>query len=130
MCTCGVCSNKIVKTFTKKAYHTGVVVIHCDSCHNNHLIADNKKWFVNEPTNIEEIAEIKGDPVMKLYNDSKIQKVLDNLKFVGYKHTSTVESDMLGVPMESLMQVIDSKPTDVVRIDNNQKSIRDGRRRR
>jgi len=107
MCTCNVCGHKIVKTFTKKAYHNGVVIIICDNCDSNHLIADNLGWFRDDPVNIEDLAQEKGDSVLKLYNDSKMQKVLENLEFVGVKHTATIESDRLGIPSQSLLQRID-----------------------
>ena len=93
MCTCTVCNTKMVKTFTKKAYHTGVVILICDGCGNNHLIADNLGWFRDDPINLEEIAKESGREFVKLYNTPKIQKVLENVKFVGEKHTATVKSD-------------------------------------
>ena len=53
MFTCGPCGNKMARTFTKDAYHKGVVLIRCDKCDNIHLIADNLKWFQDETWNVE-----------------------------------------------------------------------------
>jgi len=53
MFRCGVCDNKMVRKFTKKSYEDGVVLIRCDSCENNHLIADNLGWFEDDKVNIE-----------------------------------------------------------------------------
>lgn len=43
--TCRVCSQRQTKTFSKKAYETGIVIIECEGCKNRHLIADNLGWF-------------------------------------------------------------------------------------
>ena len=42
---CKVCDHTLQKTFTRKSYEQGVVIIRCDSCLNLHLIADNLGWF-------------------------------------------------------------------------------------
>ena len=43
--TCKVCNHRQTKTFTKHAYEKGIVIVQCDGCENNHLIADNLSWF-------------------------------------------------------------------------------------
>lgn len=53
MFTCGKCEHKMARTFTKDAYHKGVVLIRCDGCDNIHLIADNLGWFDDNKWNIE-----------------------------------------------------------------------------
>lgn len=45
MFTCAKCNTKAIRSFTKNAYHNGVVLIRCEGCQNVHLIADNLKWF-------------------------------------------------------------------------------------
>jgi len=108
MCTCNVCQNKIIKTFTKKAYHNGVVIVVCEKCDNNHLIADNLGWFRDKPVNIESLAEEKGDSVTRIYPDNNMKKILNNLEFVGEKHSATIESDRLGLSSSSLLQMIEN----------------------
>lgn len=53
MFTCGKCEAKQIKSFTKNAYHKGVVLVRCVSCDNIHLVADNLKWFEDTPVNVE-----------------------------------------------------------------------------
>lgn len=62
--TCKKCDTKQSKFFTKKAYHSGVVLVRCDGCHNVHLMADNLGWFNDEKQNIESIMKEKGTPVV------------------------------------------------------------------
>ncbi|XP_015111148.1 uncharacterized protein LOC107037226 isoform X2 [Diachasma alloeum] len=68
MFTCKKCDTKNSKTMTKLAYEKGVVIIRCDGCKNNHLIADNLGWFGSIPAkrNIEKIMKDKGHTVRRL----------------------------------------------------------------
>jgi hypothetical protein len=43
--TCKICLNRLSRTFLKKSYSHGVVIIKCPKCKNNHIIADNLGWF-------------------------------------------------------------------------------------
>ncbi len=45
MFTCGVCDTRQARTFSKKSYEEGVVLIRCEGCDKLHLIADNLGWF-------------------------------------------------------------------------------------
>jgi len=51
----------------KKSYNEGVVIIKCDGCQNNHLIADNLGWFREDSSvNIEDLMREKKDELKKL----------------------------------------------------------------
>jgi protein import protein ZIM17 len=51
--TCKKCDTKSIRSFTKHAYHKGVVLLRCPGCENIHLVADNLGWFEDQPVNIE-----------------------------------------------------------------------------
>jgi protein import protein ZIM17 len=97
MFTCGHCGHKDTKTFTKKAYHSSVVIIRCDGCDNNHLVADNLGWFRDEKVNIEQISKEHGNNMTKVNSSPRLQQVLNKIKFVGVKGevhgVSTSEKD-------------------------------------
>lgn len=65
---CKKCQTKNSKTMTKLAYEKGVVIIRCDGCQNNHLIADNLGWFGSnsKKRNIEKIMAMNGEKVKRL----------------------------------------------------------------
>lgn len=73
MFTCGKCNTKSIRSFTKNAYHKGVVLIRCEGCKNIHLVADNLGWFKDEPTNLENLGEGK---VTKVHDPIAITRFL------------------------------------------------------
>ncbi|CAD8058096.1 unnamed protein product [Paramecium sonneborni] len=76
MFKCGPCGNKMARTFTKDAYHKGVVLIRCDQCDNIHLIADNLGWFQDEKWNVEIHAQEQGQQLNKII-DPQVSKLVN-----------------------------------------------------
>ncbi|XP_060852833.1 DNL-type zinc finger protein-like [Rhopalosiphum padi] len=65
--TCTVCNTKNSRRFSKLSYEKGIVIVECDGCKNNHLIADNLGWFPDTGCrNIEEILSSKGEKVKRI----------------------------------------------------------------
>ena len=52
------------KVISKGSYEKGVVVVRCDCCDKQHLIADNLGWF-GPHRNIEEILAERGEEVRR-----------------------------------------------------------------
>ncbi|XP_052674024.1 DNL-type zinc finger protein-like [Crassostrea angulata] len=72
--TCKVCDRRNSKTFSRTAYTKGIVIIKCDGCENNHLIADNLGWFQHvKGKNIEEILAEKGEEVKKQIEEGALE---------------------------------------------------------
>eukprot|EP00468_Gymnochlora_sp_CCMP2014_P003670 CAMPEP_0167755088 /NCGR_PEP_ID=MMETSP0110_2-20121227/8628_1 /TAXON_ID=629695 /ORGANISM="Gymnochlora sp., Strain CCMP2014" /LENGTH=161 /DNA_ID=CAMNT_0007641033 /DNA_START=122 /DNA_END=608 /DNA_ORIENTATION=+ len=62
--TCTVCDTRSARTFSKKSYEEGVVIITCPECKSNHLIADRLGWFDDEGVDIQSIMREKGEDVV------------------------------------------------------------------
>ena len=76
MYTCGICQHRQSRSFSKAAYHEGVVIVRCESCEKHHLIADNLKWFDDFTQNIETIMENTDNKVIKINADADLQRIL------------------------------------------------------
>ncbi len=77
--TCEVCKVRNQKTISKQAYQSGVVIVKCDGCANNHLIADNLGWFTDTKKhwNIEDIMALKGETVRKVSDEAHAWEVVE-----------------------------------------------------
>ena len=78
MYTCGVCDHRQSRTFTKDAYHKGIVIVRCEGCEKQHLIADNLGWFHDGGKNIEQIMQEKGEGVTCLNGEQAIEFFREN----------------------------------------------------
>ena len=88
--TCTVCETRSSRSFTKKAYNEGVVLIRCETCDGLHLVADNLGWFNDHKSNIETIMEEKGDKVHKIDNSESINDMLSH--FLNREESETIIS--------------------------------------
>ena len=48
----------------------------CEGCQNLHLVADNLKWFDEKSSNIEELMEVKGQEVKKIFAEGPLKEML------------------------------------------------------
>ncbi|EGD77837.1 DNL zinc finger family protein [Salpingoeca rosetta] len=80
--TCNKCGNRGSKTFSKQAYHNGVVIVNCPGCDAKHLIADNLGWFkgIGGGKNIEEMLKSKGESVRKQEHDGVVEVTAQDLQ--------------------------------------------------
>ncbi|KNC49184.1 inositol 5-phosphatase [Thecamonas trahens ATCC 50062] len=81
--TCDVCETRSAKTFSRHAYHHGVVLVRCDGCQSHHLVADNLGWTDAggsgaPPGTLEAILKAKGKELRKLDGADALEYVADH----------------------------------------------------
>ena len=94
--TCKVCGNRSERKISKRAYHHGVVLVKCPGCEKNHLVADNLKWFDDDPITIEDIMKAQGETVVKgtcnhVSDEGSVQVSLEDIVHI----EGAEESDIL-----------------------------------
>jgi DNL zinc finger len=57
--------SRAMRSFSKQAYTSGVVIIKCPDCGSRHLIADRLGWF-GDSASVETILKEKGQGVRPL----------------------------------------------------------------
>lgn len=97
MFTCGVCNYRNGKIISKLAYERGVIIIRCDGCKNNHLIADNLGWFADlqHRNNVEKLMAAKGETIKKIRNRDGYIEVVEKAEFDLLQHNLKWEQDLL-----------------------------------
>lgn len=76
--TCKVCETRQSRSFTKNAYHKGVVIVRCEGCENLHLIADNLKWFEEDAVNVEDLVKRENKEVVKVEAKGELKEYFFN----------------------------------------------------
>ena len=65
--TCNKCETRQSKVFSRLAYEQGVVVVKCEGCGVQHIMADNLGYFENmtgeKAVNVEDLLRAKGETV-------------------------------------------------------------------
>lgn len=108
--TCKKCNTRnFNRMISKLAYEKGVVIVRCDGCKNNHLIADNLGWFEGSGCrNIESMLKQRGETVQRIRDDSngyfeavareEVAKIIMSLRNQDLENTNTTKEDLVQRP--------------------------------
>jgi len=70
MFTCKVCGTRSTRSFSRRAYDHGVVIVQCPGCENRHLIADRLDWFQQKDgASVEDFLAARGEQVRRLQSN-------------------------------------------------------------
>nr|XP_014085332.1 DNL-type zinc finger protein [Bactrocera oleae] len=73
---CKLCNTRNSKLVSEAAYRSGVVILQCDGCSVNHLIADHSGWFAKtKGKSFDQVLAERGDRV-------KVVKVNEKGEFI------------------------------------------------
>ncbi|KRX06061.1 hypothetical protein PPERSA_01139 [Pseudocohnilembus persalinus] len=78
MYTCKICNTKQMRSFTKQAYHEGVVLLRCEGCDKLHLIADNLGFFDDKKTNVFDYVDEKEKRHISLEQQQEINQIVNS----------------------------------------------------
>lgn len=77
--TCNRCETRQSKIFTRMAYESGVVVVKCEGCAAQHIMADNLGYFEDmtgeRAVNVEDLLRAKGEKVDNRLSDTGVGKI-------------------------------------------------------
>ena len=107
MFTCKKCNYRNSKFISKVAYEKGLIIVRCDGCKNNHLIADNLGWFseMKNTKNIERFLASKGETVRKVHNyDEGYIEVVTQAELDLIQHNKDMGHSIDGEESESFIE--------------------------
>jgi len=77
--TCNRCETRQSKIFTRMAYEKGVVIVKCDGCGVQHIMADNLGYFESmtgeKAVNVEDLLRAKGEKVDNRLSSTGVGKI-------------------------------------------------------
>ncbi len=111
---CKICNVRNTKMCTKNAYHKGLVLIKCDGCKSNHLIADNLGWVKDKDQRktLEEILKDKGEEVKRININDMISNTNNNKTNSNESNTPTkvsIKDDVENEPIKQKENKVKSK---------------------
>jgi mitochondrial protein import protein ZIM17 len=71
--TCKVCETRAAKSFSRRAYDHGVVLVRCPGCENLHLVADRLGYFEDESWDLEKFLKESGGKVKAVNDDTVLE---------------------------------------------------------
>jgi protein import protein ZIM17 len=81
--TCNKCETRQAKRFTRLSYEKGVVIVKCDGCGVQHLIADHLNYFAHvEGNDVTEYAKQRGFAVENRLSQAGPGAAIEILDFV------------------------------------------------
>ena len=77
-----------MRSFSRRAYDNGIVIVQCPSCSVKHLVADRLGWF-GEPGSVEDFMKQRGGGKLPTIVPADNHLTAPNLPFVRLKPGST-----------------------------------------